>query len=359
MWVAVYHAQGWPQLPQMNQFFRAVFSWGFIGVDIFFVISGCVMALVINKNSTGGREAVQFTTTRLARIYIGWWPLFLLYCGWLFSIDQLGPDKDIFNSFSLLLAPPQNLVTAVLWTLTFELYFYMLMGTLILLDKQYRVPFLKFAFFGVAAYTAYMALQSRFEPENVLISTSAMRFWVSPLLLEFLGGFLVYCYVVDNPMQNRKLWLFTAGLLLACGAAYHQYLARHPGGLEVFYHYPERALLLGGGCCALMGWLLSLPERMNSKWVTIVSLLGGASYAIYLLHPLMLSVSSAVFNKINPANSHRTMMFVFMAVVLIGVSVLYHHFIERPLYLRVRDLINRMTGKPERNRHEGQPAATP
>jgi peptidoglycan/LPS O-acetylase OafA/YrhL len=345
MWVVVYHAQGWPQLPQMNEVVRVFFSWGFIGVDIFFVISGCVMALTLRRGDSGVNGALNFSVSRLARIYVGWWPIFFLYWAWLGYVGQLGPDKDLFNSFFLLLAPPQNLVTAVLWTLTFELYFYVLMGALKVVSDVQRERIVKVLFLGVALYVAYMASRQRFEPENIMRSTAAMHFWASPLLLEFFGGFLVFEQIGKRPGQSWRPWLAAAVILFLVSAIYHQFLVRHPGGLEVFYHYPERVLLVGGACCALLGFMLLMPTQTDGRWVGVSSLLGGASYAIYLLHPLIFSFSSFFFVKLNPGSLYKPLMYMGMLIGLIGFAILYHQFLEKPIYSSVRKLIDRFSSR--------------
>lgn len=341
MWVVVYHAQGWPQLPQMNEVVRVFFSWGFVGVDIFFVISGCVMALTLRRGGGGIGGVLSFSFSRLARIYVGWWPIFFLYWAWLGYFGQLGQDKDLFSSFFLLLAPPQNLVTAVLWTLTFELYFYVLVGALKVIRDAQRERVVKVLFLGVALYVAYMASQQRFEPENVMRSTAVMHFWASPLLLEFLGGFLVFEQIAKRPSQSLMPWFTAAVTLFLVSAIYHQFLVRHPGGLEVFYHYPERVLLVGGACCALLGFILLMPAQTGSRWGGVSSLLGGASYAIYLLHPLILAFSSFVFVKLNPENLYKPLMYAVMLIGLIGFAIVYHYFIEKPIYSGVRKSIHR------------------
>ena len=70
-------------------------SAGFAGVDIFFVISGFIMAWTTADDRAA--DAVAFAKRRVARIYSGYWPFFLLALG-LFSLlgGQYMADKQLW-----------------------------------------------------------------------------------------------------------------------------------------------------------------------------------------------------------------------------------------------------------------------
>ena len=66
-------------LPDMPALLQALVGAGFAGVDVFFAISGAVMAESTRSASAGMGHSLRFLGTRLLRIYAGWWPFFGLY----------------------------------------------------------------------------------------------------------------------------------------------------------------------------------------------------------------------------------------------------------------------------------------
>src|SRR3954447_5293409 len=93
-------------------------GYGAAGADLFFVISGFIMA-----NVSQGRTGREFLGDRLWRIYPLWWVAVL---PWLFMLPR-GPT---FIASSITLWPIYGAyyyvpVLKVAWTLSFELLFYL------------------------------------------------------------------------------------------------------------------------------------------------------------------------------------------------------------------------------------------
>ena len=80
LWVVLYHAAHSPTVAPGNGLWHNFTGLGYLGVDIFFVISGYIMALNSQQRSPSLRQSLSFLGLRLARIYSGWWPVFLLCC---------------------------------------------------------------------------------------------------------------------------------------------------------------------------------------------------------------------------------------------------------------------------------------
>jgi peptidoglycan/LPS O-acetylase OafA/YrhL len=98
---------------------RFVVDNGFWGVDIFFVISGAIMAHSIRDLSDDDQTALRFAVTRFARIFSGWWPFFVLYLAMYWFIGTLD-QRNLVASFLLM---PQSLDSSLLpitWTLSFD-----------------------------------------------------------------------------------------------------------------------------------------------------------------------------------------------------------------------------------------------
>src|SRR6185295_16528642 len=140
---------------------------GAAGVDLFFVISGFIMA-----TCTGGRSASEFLADRAWRIY----PLWLIaVVPWLFMapVSLLG----IVRSLTLWPVYGHHYVDPALgvgWTLSFELLFYA--GFALAIATRAAVPLLVFGLCLILGLT-----------------TSNLLFWFvgSPLTFEFLLGVLI------------------------------------------------------------------------------------------------------------------------------------------------------------------------
>ena len=137
MLVVIYHSAA--GLPANDSVFQAVFSaggsLGFAGVDIFFVISGFIMAHT-SANHSGFTDSFDFVRRRLARIFSGYWPFFVLA---LVIFGYFRPehfaDSNLLKSFFLWPQTLNHILLELTWTLSYELYFYLLFSLLILFSK--------------------------------------------------------------------------------------------------------------------------------------------------------------------------------------------------------------------------------
>jgi peptidoglycan/LPS O-acetylase OafA/YrhL len=115
--VAVYHLGWWwwrsdpiRQMPKLAPFV----AWGWVGVPIFFVISGFVIAL-----SAEGSTPAGFAAHRAARLYPASW-----ICASLIFAIQPMPVGSYLRT--MILSPVGPWVSGVYWTLAIEIAFYAL-----------------------------------------------------------------------------------------------------------------------------------------------------------------------------------------------------------------------------------------
>jgi peptidoglycan/LPS O-acetylase OafA/YrhL len=107
-------------------------TWfGWVGVEIFFVISGFVIA-----NSADGASAMEFLVGRVLRLYPAVW---ICATGTLIALYFVAGDplSVLLGPYirSLLLIPRSRWIDAVYWTLAIEIAFYALVFTTLLLKR--------------------------------------------------------------------------------------------------------------------------------------------------------------------------------------------------------------------------------
>jgi exopolysaccharide production protein ExoZ len=231
-------------------------GFGAAGVDLFFVISGFIMA-----NVSQGRTAGQFLRDRLWRIYPLWWVAVL---PWLLFL----PRGPAFVASSLTLWPIYGgsycvPVLMVGWTLSFELLFYG--GMTLGLATRSAVPLALYALCLAGALTTPSAL---------------LHFIGSPMALEFLFGVMV-------ARLPRRAAL---GLLIPIGIAILATTAPATGLIAVALDPPSavwRGASWGVPAAMILWGALSLEPLFEHRLFDLPVKIGDASYSIYLFHPLI------------------------------------------------------------------------
>jgi peptidoglycan/LPS O-acetylase OafA/YrhL len=342
LWVALYHARTYSFFPELPAWLRAIAEGGFVGVDIFFVISGVIMALATTNTPTGLRPSAQFVATRFARIYTGWWPAMLLYVVGLQALGAMPADVNLLSSALLYPANFSLHINAVIWTLVYELYFYLLIGASVLLPKPWRDRALAAWAVAIIALVLYYAATSRYRPAMFAQATPLVWFYAAPLVLEFFAGYFMYRWLQRHPQQRWYAWLLASALLCTIAVYYSLTATLYAPGVVGFFHWPERALLVGAAATALVGAALLLPAPQNRAW-RLLTQLGDYAFAIYLLHLLVFQLVQRAITSTALEISHRSLSLLLVLVVLVALSALYYHAIEHPIYQACRRAIARWT----------------
>lgn len=231
-------------------------GYGAAGVDLFFVISGFIMA-----NVAQGRTAGEFMRDRLWRIYPLWW---IAVLPWLFMVPR-GPTAALASAslWPIYAGDYYVPVLKVGWTLSFELLFYCGMATAI--ATRAVVPLIFYAVALVAALTS---------------ANSLAHFLGSPMGLEFLMG------VIVAKLPRRTL----LGILVPAGLALIALTQPGIGDVDSSLHpaWALRRAIEWGFPAALIVWGgLSLEPGFRHRAFNLGVRAGDASYSIYLFHPLV------------------------------------------------------------------------
>lgn len=312
---------GWKDVPR--HYLVPFLSFGFAGVDLFFVLSGFVITWV-NLHHLGDRSRLAgYLGRRLWRIYPLYW---ILWCAaFILALDRFAPHLGgYFNRSRLarfLLLVPNTDVNSVLpqaWTLCFEIEFYLIFALFFVVPRRWFVPVL-----GLWLAATVGACFSFDQSVDRVVASA--QWLVHPRIVQFILGCLVAVIV-------HRGWIgLSRTAMLAGGAGFAI------SGLVVYLHPTETQtqevrVLLFTVPAALLVFGATAVER-TSRWVmpAWLQFLGEASYSIYLAHVTAFELlHSFISGWLRPGWGHLAYLGLMFAVSL-AAGILVHFTLERPL----------------------------
>ncbi|MFB3301880.1 acyltransferase family protein [Pseudomonas sp. AMR01] len=308
-WIVVFHhyMQIAYNFEQTDGVSVALFKYGAIGVDLFFVISGFVIFL-----SASGKDVTPkiFALHRIVRIAPAYWLFTLITAAVLIlapSVVPLTLYEPVFLIKSLFFIPAQNPagigifpVITVGWTLNYEMAFYAIFFFSLYAPAKLRIP----------AIVLGVLLLRKFVPDL----GGDFVFFKNKIVYEFLFGiFIAYAY---QKGMIQKIPTAIAALITAIAIW-------KIAGYGPVNHDPFRS---GLPCAAILIAAVS-QERYFSR-IGFLSKLGDWSYSTYLCHVLVISVMIQAQLAFNLTDS------ITLALIVLGIGAAsYASFtlLERPL----------------------------
>ncbi len=293
---------------------------GHIGVDIFFVLSGVVMCLVLPRavayEQTGrGRIAVaaDFLARRAVRIYPLYW-ITLIACLVLPPIpgadNALGTLLHHPASFFLFSKPAAH---PVAWTLVYEVQFYCVAALLLLFGRFARKVFLIWSVLQI-----FLVVWS---------CIGVLPRWpiFDPLSLEFSLG--IFMGLVSKVNFYR---MECVGMAIAIGAACSASLWW--GGDAIAAHSYLRVIFWGLPAAVFIASLMAY-ERTHALQYSFMARLGDLSYSLYMWHPIGLLVPLVLLQPWNKGGSIKiTLIYCMLSIALTFIlSIISYRYIEKPL----------------------------
>jgi len=299
---------------------------GATGVDIFFVISGFIMAYSSTRDQRPGESqtltASDFFVRRCVRVIPLYWVA--LAISWRTELMHGALSLDMVKDFLFIprfFAPDVPKIWPKLvpgWTINCEMFFYLVFGLAILLSRhRLRLTLIVLCVLSVAG----VWLQPRSAPA---------QFYSWSVFLEFAFGIALYVLYRWRPVHLPG-WI-RLGILVAAVAAL-AYAARNNA-----YEYSRIRFLVYGVPAFFIVWV-GLQVR-QSRELPLLKLLGDASYSIYLFHATIgIRVAFHVLNalRIVPSNwfSVTLALSIYLAISTV-IGILIHWILEKPMLSHLR-----------------------
>lgn len=290
---------------------------GSFGLDLFFVISGFVMCMIIERSNP---TPFAFFMNRLTRIVPLYWALttaVLIIAS--VAPHLMGTTIANFDNYlkSLLFIPhfrQDGQLFPVLmpgWTLNFEMLFYFLICTALFLYRQRFVALVS------------LVLVLIYGLGYVYPAASAGRlFFHDSLWLEFILG--MACFKLHRHPLIQAVPKIVFVLILIASVAV----------LVYFENWFDRFISAGLPCFLILLSALQLEERlrtMHSSFLGFLVHIGDASYATYLSHMFVIgAVERILFRAIGIEEKNMATAFFTISCCLVVGSVIYK-LIDAPM----------------------------
>lgn len=313
---------------------RLVLDGGAYGVDLFFVISGFIMARAADLTSS---TRADFIIKRVVRVVPLYWAMTLIMVSLVLIAPNLFRTTKVDLSTvvqSLLFVPHFSIshpgviypVMVPGWTLNFEMFFYLMFALFVPFNPKVRI-------LGITLlFVLLIGLGLVFPGESAIYRT-----YTNPLLVEFLFGVGVAILYKYNFLPGRK----TAYGFIVAG--YSALILTDESVRCLTKGLPATTVLLGG--------LVAL-QSVESK---ALKLIGDASYSIYLTHFFSFGLVTAVGNRlVNHTGSILYSVYYFITAVVVSVcaGIAVYKVVEIPITSYARPHINRLRGRSVHKRLE-------
>jgi peptidoglycan/LPS O-acetylase OafA/YrhL len=332
IWVLLFHICKillvlglWPELTQM---LWNIAGPGYIGVDMFFVLSGFVLAYNYPSVSLN-TEYLLFLRKRLARIYPVHVTVLIvaaLLAGflWLFGLRSWQPDQfklvDLLANLTLTqswFGAPLESWNLVSWSISAEWFAYLAFPIVLVVARSLK---------GVsAAVTAIMALYLVWFLALRLYSGTA---WAPmPLLrvgIEFASGVCVYqIWARHEPASSERVGWFCVGIALAIVIA-GRILEGHNPGTSIGYLPVLMPALI---------WSLTFNHPISRLLATpFAKYLGYISYSLYMVHWLLILAIADILGSLHMAPKlNAVLLLILIPTVSIFAAMILYEYVEEPM----------------------------
>lgn len=298
------------------------FNIGCVGVDLFFIISGFVIFMTIEKCVTWK----DFAISRFSRLYPAYWfCVSFTFCVLLLSNTEL-PFESYESTHNFFIKYLANLtmfeyylkigyLDGSYWTLAVELIFYFFMSLVLIFNKKNKVEL-----YGTLALLIVLLHRYFFDfiENHSLLHTIRHSIPLLSYFPLFFSGILIYKIKFEKSVYWR--WL-----LLLCCYGIQLYLFQKCYENNLFVTFKEYVTVISFIYCIFFIFLAGKLGFIINKFTTW---LGGISYSLYLIH------QSIGVNVIIPQLTLRGIPFwvaAFTAIVVVLIlATCIYNFIEKP-----------------------------
>ena len=303
----------------LSAFMRAVSTYGVLGVEIFFVLSGFAIAYSVRKAQITPNWLLNFWLKRFIRLTPPYWVSIGIISFILLSRFYLGNAKSnilpSLNQIFTHLFYVQGLfgyeqINVVYWTLCIEAQFYIVFGILIS-----GLSFISNRWFYGSPYAVtypflFITLISLSRPFQLSEASQTKIF--TPYWFIFASGVLIW-WAIDRKISRQMGWLVIAVLWGFAAITSEMGTIAVASTITLIY---------------FAGVLEKLYIWLN---FSILQFLGLISYSLYIIHVPIVSCALGIRTRLsNGSDFQNLLLFILAITICIFSSTVFYYFIEVP-----------------------------
>jgi peptidoglycan/LPS O-acetylase OafA/YrhL len=306
-----------------------VARYGYLGVDLFFTISGFVVLL-----SAWDRTPRSFLISRAVRLYPAYWIAVTLTTvvsvglsrgRFPVSLPQYLANLSMFNSL-----PNIENVDVVYWTLWAEVRFYAMILVLTWIGITRR----RVTIFLWGWLAATFAFQAGLLPHatDLVLNTQFCHYFIAGMALCLIHRFgaspqtlLIVAISLGNAIYRG------VGFADRVGLRYHTEI-----------HWPAVIAIIVAIFAIMLAVAVKLTHRLARPWFAV---LGALTYPLYLVHA---HIGFIIFERLGDQVNHVLLVAATM-IAMVGVAAALHYWVEQPLAPRLKRVLDR--GRPRQPVH--------
>ncbi|MEV4868622.1 acyltransferase family protein [Streptomyces syringium] len=313
-----------------------VARYGWLGVEIFFMISGFAICL-----SAWGRSLGDFAVSRAARIYPAYWVAVLVTATVVVAWPQVrrvsGWESVLVNLTIAQEALGVSHVDGVYWTLFVELKFYVLFAVIVASGVTYRKCVLFCCVWQIAGLV------------SAADHSEALEAWAMPGFAPYFVAGIAFS-LMHRFAPNALLWAIVAFSFILAEHRLGDRLADNRDAGHPMPAWPAQlAVLAAFAIMAIMalGWFSTIRWR----WLAPA---GALTYPLYLIHQhIGMTLIYALRERV-PALS----LVLGVTAVMLGASWALHRLCERPLGVWLRRALQRSVEQVRSTAADGASASS-
>ena len=297
----------------MSETYGLNFKIGAAGVDIFFVISGFIMWVTTVGKPIGPQE---FMWRRIIRIV----PLYWIATLATFAVAVLKPqfffdtNSSVGNLLGSLFFVPiikDEALQPVVeqgWTLSYEMFFYLIFSVSLLLPEFRRLWFL-------------IVILGAVVVAHFLLPSGYASIFTQPIILEFAAGIVIgHLWKQGYRLPFRvAIGLMIIGVVLLIAS-------------DPLIHL-ERAVRWGIPAMLLLSGAVFAERERGVPQLAFLHFLGDASYSIYVWHVLTGILVTALLLRLGVPHDMQPMP---IALGSLAFAIVFYLGIERPIQRKIR-----------------------